>query len=128
VTNLPIKLSHPPTLFDLAISLQSLFYATLAPFLFFFPFFSFLLYPFRAIIHPLDLIPLPTGGLSYPVNILRHWSFAFYYIMAELWGSAGVPLLFWSFANQIVGFNQVSCDLSICPSLQAHSSRRSLCH
>jgi ATP:ADP antiporter, AAA family len=86
---------------------QALFYWTLTPFLIFFPLFSFLLYPSRHLIHPLNLIPLPSGGFSYPINILRHWSFALYFIMAELWGSAGVPLLFWSFANSIISFNQV---------------------
>jgi ATP:ADP antiporter, AAA family len=41
--------------------------------------------------------------------------------MAELWGSAGVPLLFWSFANSIISFNQV---LPPPPSL-AHSAPQS---
>jgi AAA family ATP:ADP antiporter len=60
----------------------------------------------RHILHPLQ-IPVPSGGFSYAVNLLRHWTFSLYYIISELWGSAGIPLLFWSFANDVVHINQV---------------------
>jgi hypothetical protein len=35
-----------------------------------------------------------------PIAILRNWSFCLFYVMAELWGSVVVSLLFWGFANQ----------------------------
>ena len=54
---------------------------------------------------------VPTGGLSFPVNLLRHWTFSLYYIVSELWGSAGIPLLFWSCANDLVSLEEViPCD------------------
>ena len=80
------------------LSTEQLFYATLAPFLLFYAFFAFILYPARAAIHPMGLA-VPKGGMSYAVNLLRHWSFSLYYVVSELWGSAGVPLLFWTCAN-----------------------------
>jgi AAA family ATP:ADP antiporter len=36
-----------------------------------------------------------------PIAILRNWTFAMFYVMAELWGSVVVSVLFWGFANQI---------------------------
>ena len=35
-----------------------------------------------------------------PISILRNWTFCLFYVMAELWGSVVVSLLFWGFANQ----------------------------
>ncbi|KAL6539280.1 ADP,ATP carrier protein 2, chloroplastic [Orobanche gracilis] len=31
---------------------------------------------------------------------MRIWSFCLFYVMAELWGSVAVSVLFWGFANQ----------------------------
>ena len=36
-----------------------------------------------------------------PIAILRNWTFCLFYVMAELWGSVVVSLLFWGFANQV---------------------------
>lgn len=36
-----------------------------------------------------------------PIAILRNWTFCMFYVMAELWGSVVVSLLFWGFANQV---------------------------
>jgi AAA family ATP:ADP antiporter len=99
-----------------SFSSERLFYVVLLPFLIFFSLFSFVLYPYRYFIHP-NSIPflsdfivssgssLPSG-LIYPINLLRNWSFSLYYIISELWSSAGVPLLFWSLANEIVPMDQ----------------------
>lgn len=39
--------------------------------------------------------------LAGPIAILRNWTFCLFYVMAELWGSVVVSLLFWGFANQV---------------------------
>jgi ATP:ADP antiporter, AAA family len=88
-------------------SSSSLFYITLAPFLLFYAVFAFILYPLRGYIHPLS-ITVPSGGMSYVVNLLRHWTFSMYYIVSELWGSAGIPLLFWTCANDVVQVEEAS--------------------
>jgi TLC ATP/ADP transporter len=85
---------------------RSLFYVTLAPFFIFYAVFAFVLYPLRDVLHPLSIV-VPEGGLSFAVNLLRHWTFSLYYIVTELWGSAGIPLLFWSCANDVVQIDQV---------------------
>ena len=88
------------------LSPRSLFYVTLAPFFIFYAVFAFVLYPLRDVLHPLSIV-VPKGGLSFAVNLLRHWTFSLYYIVTELWGSAGIPLLFWSCANDVVQIDQV---------------------
>lgn len=37
-----------------------------------------------------------------PIAILRNWTFCLFYVMAELWGSVVVSVLFWGFANQVI--------------------------
>jgi AAA family ATP:ADP antiporter len=36
-----------------------------------------------------------------PIAILRNWTYCLFYVMAELWGSVVVSVLFWGFANQV---------------------------
>jgi len=59
----------------------------------------------RDIIHPTAFAEklLVTLGPRFmgPISILRNWSFCLFYVMAELWGSVVVSVLFWGFANQV---------------------------
>ena len=41
------------------------------------------------------------GSFSAPLAIIRNWSFAVFYVMAEMWGSVVASLLFWGFANEV---------------------------
>jgi AAA family ATP:ADP antiporter len=95
------------------LSREALFYTVIFPFIAFFGLFGFVLYPLRDLIHPTALADrlLAALGPSFlgPVAILRIWSFCLFYVMAELWGSVVVSVLFWGFANQ------VSHPLSIFP-------------
>jgi len=88
-------------------STRALFYITVTPFIAFYCLFAFVLYPLRHVLHPMS-IPVPSGGLSFAVNLLRYWTFSLYYIVSELWGSAGIPLLFWSCANDVIRIEQVT--------------------
>ncbi|GLJ47997.1 hypothetical protein SUGI_1013610 [Cryptomeria japonica] len=87
------------------LSKKALFYACIVPFIAFFGAFAFLLYPLNNVIHPTALADklLQFLGPSFlgPIAILRIWSFCLFYVMAELWGSVVVSVLFWGFANQI---------------------------
>lgn len=104
--NLPMAIGFTVLYAQLANVLQTeqLFYACIFPFIIFFGAFAFVMYPLRSIIHPTDfcnyLVEL-APRLSAPIAILRNWSFCLFYVMAELWGSVVVSLLFWGFANQI---------------------------
>ncbi|OEL13261.1 Plastidic ATP/ADP-transporter [Dichanthelium oligosanthes] len=87
------------------LSKEALFYTVIFPFIAFFGTFAFVLYPLRDAIHPTALADklLAALGPSFlgPVAILRIWSFCLFYVMAELWGSVVISVLFWGFANQI---------------------------
>ncbi|CAL4962377.1 unnamed protein product [Urochloa decumbens] len=87
------------------LSREALFYTVIFPFIAFFGAFAFVLYPLRDVIHPTALADklLAALGPSFlgPVAILRIWSFCLFYVMAELWGSVVISVLFWGFANQI---------------------------
>ncbi|MBI5273286.1 MAG: NTP/NDP exchange transporter [Chlamydiia bacterium] len=84
---------------------EHLFMGLMASFGLFFGLYATVLYPNRDAISPIALTNwmyehLPQGfrGL---VGMIRYWPSSLFYIMAELWGSAAVSLLFWGFANQI---------------------------
>ena len=87
------------------MELKNVFYACVVPFLIFFASFAAFIYPNRAMLHPHALIDvlaarLPTNFAA-PLAIIRNWSFAVFYVMAEMWGSVVASLLFWGLANEV---------------------------
>jgi AAA family ATP:ADP antiporter len=88
------------------LSKKALFNATVIPFLIFFALFATVFYPAREFFHPHQLADkmqaaLPQGFMGL-VSIFRNWTFSLFYILAELWGSVALSLLFWGFANDIM--------------------------
>lgn len=87
------------------LSNENLFYATLSPFIIFFGVFAFVIYPNREFFHPtvetIASLQAQFPSLHWPLALLGVWSYAVFYVLAELWGSALVSLSFWQFANQI---------------------------
>ncbi|CAK8574684.1 unnamed protein product [Lathyrus sativus] len=87
------------------LSKQALFYTVILPFIAFFGAFGFVLYPLSNYIHPEafadKLLSVLGPRFLGPLAIIRIWSFCLFYVMAELWGSVVVSVLFWGFANQI---------------------------
>ena len=84
---------------------ERLFMGLMAFFGVFFGLYATVLYPNRDAIAPIaltnwmyDHFPQGLKGL---VGMVRYWPSSLFYIMAELWGSAAISLLFWGFANQI---------------------------
>lgn len=90
------------------LSKQALFYTVILPFIAFFGAFGFVLYPLSGYFHPTALADKLLAALGPrflgPLAILRIWSFCLFYVMAELWGSVVVSVLFWGFANQVITF------------------------
>jgi AAA family ATP:ADP antiporter len=87
------------------LSKKHLFYAAMGPFIIFFALFSTVIYPNREALHPhafCDWLQnyLPHGMMGL-VSIIRNWTYSAFYVMAELWGSVCLSLLFWGFANDI---------------------------
>ncbi|XP_057968982.1 plastidic ATP/ADP-transporter-like [Malania oleifera] len=87
------------------LSKQALFYTVILPFIAFFGAFGFVLYPLSHFVHPTALADKLLAALGPrflgPLAIMRIWSFCLFYVMAELWGSVVISVLFWGFANQI---------------------------
>eukprot|EP00241_Pyramimonas_parkeae_P003658 CAMPEP_0114251692 /NCGR_PEP_ID=MMETSP0058-20121206/15411_1 /TAXON_ID=36894 /ORGANISM="Pyramimonas parkeae, CCMP726" /LENGTH=628 /DNA_ID=CAMNT_0001365521 /DNA_START=56 /DNA_END=1942 /DNA_ORIENTATION=- len=92
------------------LAAETLFYVCIVPFLVFFASFAFILYPCRDILHPTALADRILASLGEramgPVSILRNWTYCLFYVMAELWGSVVVSVLFWGFANQITSVDE----------------------
>lgn len=85
---------------------EYVFYTVVTPFLIFFGLFGFLIYPNLDALHPSQEM-LASITASYPrlsgfVDIFAYWSYSLFYVLAEIWGSAMLALMFWQFANQIV--------------------------
>jgi AAA family ATP:ADP antiporter len=86
-------------------SREKVFYIILSLFLGFFALFALILYPARDILHPQEFADylqtvLPSGFYGF-IAILRNWTFAAFYVMAELWGVIVLTVLFWGFTNEV---------------------------
>jgi len=105
--NLPTAIGFTAVYAKLCDKLEQkdVFYACTVPFLFFFAIFAWGIFPNTSWLHPhgfVDAIAshLP-AGFSAPLSIIRNWSYAVFYVMAEMWGSVVASLLFWGFANEV---------------------------
>lgn len=99
------------------LSKKALFFASISPFIVFFALFPTVIYPARELLHPhafADWLQsvLPQGLMGL-VAILRNWTFSLFYIMAELWGSVALSLLFWGFANDIMKVSEAKRFYSV---------------
>lgn len=87
------------------LSKENLFYVTLAPFIIFFGLFAFVMYPARESLLPTEsaeaLKAYLPGGWKGLASAYHNWMYSIFYILAELWGSVVLSLMFWGFANQI---------------------------
>jgi AAA family ATP:ADP antiporter len=94
------------------LSTEALFYTCIFPFIAFFGAFAFVFYPLRDVLHPTafceNLLEQAGPRFAGPIAILRNWTYCLFYVMAELWGSVVVSVLFWGFANQITTVDEAS--------------------
>ncbi|MEY3183245.1 MAG: hypothetical protein RLZ35_1230 [Pseudomonadota bacterium] len=91
----------------------TLFYSMILPFFIFFGSFGFLIYPNLEAVCPTktaavlerfvnEVMPVQTQvTLHKLIMVFKVWPSALFYVLSELWGSMGISLLFWQFANQI---------------------------
>ena len=93
---------------------KTLFYTTCIPFFIFFAFFDMVIYPNADWLHPslesveafLGISSGGGGGLTVLANIISHWTSALFYVVAEIYSSVSVGLLFWQYANDVVTVDQ----------------------
>jgi ATP:ADP antiporter, AAA family len=84
---------------------EGLFYVTALPFLVFFGLYPYCIYPFVGSIHmsleSIHYYQEQFPNLKWIIPLVGNWTYTLFYILAELWGSAVLSLLFWQFANAI---------------------------
>ena len=84
---------------------QALFYSVLGPFLGFFGAFAWIIYPMRNFLHPTQFAAFLTSvlpaGFAAPIAVMQNWTYSLFYLLANMWGSVVVSLLFWGFANEV---------------------------
>jgi len=97
------------------MTFQRIFIYIAGFFLVFFLAFTFILYPYREILHPdpetiaaLSLAKVHIFSFTFDLSHFKwffklygKWTFVVFYVVAELWGSAMIFLLYWQFANKI---------------------------
>jgi len=112
--NLPMAIGFTIMYAKLAnvLSSEALFYTCIIPFIVFFGAFAGVLYPLRDVLHPTEycekLLEQAGPRFAGPIAIVRNWTYCLFYVMAELWGSVVVSVLFWGFANQITTVDEAS--------------------
>jgi AAA family ATP:ADP antiporter len=88
------------------LNTEKLFYVMTSAFLAFFALFAGVMYPNIATLHPhasMDALCKILPAFFTPfLGIIRNWTFALFYTLANMWGSVVVSLLFWGFANEIM--------------------------
>lgn len=91
-------------------SQEKVFYITMATFLGIFALFGFVLYPLRDHIHfhtaAEQVCTILPGGCRGFVMMFRDWSFTLFYVIAELWASIVLSVLFWGFANEVTKLHE----------------------
>ena len=92
------------------MSQQKVFYTISGFFSLYLAFFAFALYPYPDFFHTSPEI-IEKLALEYPnfrwfIRVYGKWSYASFYVVAELYGSMMLTLLFWQFANQITKTNE----------------------
>lgn len=84
---------------------RMVFYASILPLVSFYVFFTIVLYPSHAVLHPAGLVEAAASivpeGLMGLVRVIQYWTFSLFYCSAELWGSVVISVLFWSLANEV---------------------------
>jgi AAA family ATP:ADP antiporter len=92
------------------MSSEKVFYVLLSGFLAFFGAFAGFIYPNRDLFHPhaaADWLTSILPKFFVPlIAIFRNWTYALFYMLANLWGSVVVSLLFWGFANEITSVDE----------------------
>lgn len=86
-------------------SRTTVFNSIITFFMVFYAIFAFVLYPMKGILHPsaewVQAASATVPNLKHFISIYANWSYSVYYVLAEIWGSAALSLLFWQFANDI---------------------------
>lgn len=80
------------------------YYIIVSVFISIFTLFALVLYPFQAYIQPsqewLHGMQATYPPFAYVFAVIGNWTYALFYVAAELWGTFALSVLFWQFANE----------------------------
>ena len=103
------------------MSKPKLFYSTIIPFIAFFALFGLVIYPNA---HHLELTGLggwlrnalpSSAGFQAIADCVQKWPYPVFYVMAEMWGTVGISLLFWGFANDVTRVSEAKRVYPVLP-------------
>ena len=64
----------------------------------------------RHVLHPVQfaayLSSILPAGFAAPIAVFQNWTYSLFYLLANMWGSVVVSLLFWGFANEVTTVNE----------------------
>lgn len=86
-------------------SKSTVFYIIVSFFLVYFALFAYVLYPLHSYLH-FDFSNVDSTFWQRLLKPIGNWTFSSFYVMSELWGSAMVSLMFWSFANDVTSLKE----------------------
>ena len=79
-------------------------------FIVFFALFGYVIFPNTHMLHAsnewIDQMKVVYPSMRYLIALLANWSFALFYVFSELWGTIGLSVLFWQFANEITAVKE----------------------
>ena len=87
-------------------SKNTVFYTVVSFFIIYFALFAAVLYPCHDALTPHWTDNMEAGLLKSLIVPIQGWVYSSFYVMAELWGSAMVSLMFWRFANDVTSLKQ----------------------
>ena len=86
---------------------EQVFYAMLSGFLIYFSLFLFVLYPhhqalqLNGVADFLQANIFVGEGFTGLIALVRHWNLTVFYVLAEMWSTVVLSVLFWGFANEV---------------------------
>lgn len=87
-------------------SKNSVFYIITSFFLAYYALFAIILYPCRDGLTPDFLSSIDSAFWKSLLIPVQGWVYSSFYVMAELWGSVMISLMFWRFANDVTSIKQ----------------------
>jgi ATP:ADP antiporter, AAA family len=93
-------------------SREKVFYTMLGGFLSYFALFMLVLYPCHEYLQLDSLADFLQEhifigqGFNGLLAIIRHWNYALFYVLCEMWSAVVLSMLFWGFANEVTKVNE----------------------
>lgn len=92
-----------------SFSQERVAYIVISAFLAFFAFFATVLYPMRDVLHPHEtarFLAEMFPSCKWLIAMIDNWVLTLFYVLAELWSTIVMQVLFWGFANEVTRLHE----------------------